>query len=176
MFGTIFLPNFFLQAALRHQAASTTQPIALIDETEKKPVIIQLNHAAEAAGVTKGMTPSQGLARTLSLLIKTRSLSQEKSMQEIILHYAFSLTPFVEATGPGICTVEFTHDRELLRKVSHVIKQLAACEITAQAALASTPDTSFLAAHFARPVLEIKDAKEFLAPLSIDTLTIPFES
>jgi protein ImuB len=176
MFATIFLPNFYLQAALRHQNASMTEPIALIDENENKPIITQLNQAAEAAGVTKGMTPSQGLARSLSLIIKTRSRSQEKSMQEIILHYAFSLSPFVEVTGPGVCTVKFTHNRALLGKVSHMIDQLAACEITAQAALAPTADTSFLAAHFARPVLEIENAKEFLAPLSIDTLAIPFQS
>jgi nucleotidyltransferase/DNA polymerase involved in DNA repair len=231
MFATIFLPNFYLQAALRHQTAvdgtvltavratatssatwsessgekhawpysrgetatgatdspqnessrqaektSMLPPVALIEEREKKPVIIQLNHAAEDAGVSKGMTPSQALARCLFLLIKTRSRSQEKSIQEIILHYAFSLSPFVEATRADVCTVQFTHDRELLSKVSRVIDQLAACDITAQAGLAPTPDISFLAAHLARPVLQIKDPKEFLAPLSIDILAIPFES
>jgi impB/mucB/samB family len=203
MFATIFVPNFYLQAALRHQTAdpagaacysapkafgpqrtdspqgesvplaakmSVLPPVALIDEREKKPLIIQLNRAAEAAGVTQGMTPSQGLARSLSLVIKTRSRSQEKSMQEIILHYAFSLSPFVEATSPGVCTVQFTHHRELLIKVSRVIDQLAACEITAQAGLAPTPDTSFLAAHLARPLLQINSPKEFLAPLSVDVL------
>jgi len=34
------------------------------------------------------------------------------------------------------------------------------------------PDTSFLAAHLARPVLQMDDAKEFLAPLPIETLAI----
>ena len=175
MFATIFIPNFYLQAALRHQAISPATPIAVINENDKKPVIIQLNSAAEAAGVSNGMTPSQGLARCLSLLIKTRSPSQEKSIQEIVLHYAFSLSPFVEATSPGVCTVQFTKAQELLGKVSRVIDQLAACEVNAQAGLSQTPDTSFLAAHLARPILEIKDPKKFLAPLSIDTLAIPLQ-
>ncbi len=70
MFATIYLPNFYLQAALRHQTLLPITPVALIDENEKKPVIIQLNPAAEALGVRKGMTPSQGLARCLTLLIK----------------------------------------------------------------------------------------------------------
>lgn len=209
MFATIFVPNFYLQAALRHQlphrntavpaveqartlSASRRdssrgepaflnspdelpQPIALIDEKENKPLIIQLNRAAEAAGVDKGMTPSQGLARCLTLLIRTRSPSQEKSIQEIVLHYAFSLSPYVEATGPGVYTLQFTNGRELSGKVSRVIDQLAACEITAQAGLSQTPDASFLAAYLARPVLEIEDPKNFLAPLPIDTLAIPLQ-
>jgi hypothetical protein len=220
MFATIFVPNFYLQAALRHQLPdpdavdtsvgrkhilfasrmdlcgsrsalsysagetptgptdkmSMLRPVALIEENDKKPVIIQLNRAAEAAGVTKDMTPSQGLARCLSLLIKTRARSQEKSMQDIVLHYAFSLSPYVEATSPGICTVQFTDNRNLLIKLARVIEQLAGCDITAQAGLAPTPDTSFLAAHLAQPVLEIKDSREFLAPLPVDTLAIPFAS
>jgi len=175
MFATIFIPNFYLQAALRHRAISPETPVAVINENDKKPVIIQLNSAAEAAGVSNGMTPSQGLARCLSLLIKTRSPSQEKSIQEIVLHYAFSLSPFVEATSPGVCTVQFSKAQELLGKVSRVIDQLAACEVNAQAGLSQTPDTSFLAAHLGRPILEIKDPKKFLAPLSIDTLAIPLQ-
>jgi protein ImuB len=187
MFATILIPNFYLQAALRHQAISLETPVALINEKDKKPVIIQLNRAAEAAGVSNGMTPSQGLARCLPLLIKTRSASQEKSIQEIALHYAFSLSPYVESTGAGVCTVEFMerqslqHARlaeqagRLFSKVSEVIDQLAGCEIIAQAGLSKTPDTSFLAAHLAHPVLYIEDPKEFLAPLPIETLAISSE-
>jgi hypothetical protein len=53
-----------------------------------------------------------------------------------------------------------------------VIEQLAECEIRAQAAVAPTSDSSFLAAHLARPVLQIENAQEFLAPLPIETLAI----
>jgi hypothetical protein len=78
----------------------------------------------------------------------------------------------VEATRPGICTIQFTDNRDLSAKVSRVIEQLTECEITAQAGIAPTPDTSLLIAHLARPVLEINDAKEFLAPLPIETLAM----
>jgi protein ImuB len=186
MFATIYVPNFYLQAGLRHQALLPITPAALIDEKDKKPVIIQLNPAAEAAGVSKGMTPSQALARCLTLVIKTRSPSQEKSIEAIVLHYAFTLSPYVEATGPGVCTVQFSDgDARLsgqarrlssVAKVSRVIDQLAECDVIAQAGLSRTPDSSFLAAHLARPVLEIKEPKKFLAPLPIDTLAIPLQS
>ena len=193
MFATIYLPNFYLQAATRHQPEFHAKPVALIEEQDRKPVIIQLNDTAEKAGIRKGMTPSQALARSLQVVIKVRARAQEKSMQEILLHYAFTLSPFVENTSPGVCTIQFTkwNRHPLARRsrlataaaenrlagsqchgnVLRVIKQLAKCEIAAQAAIAPTPDTSFLAAHLARPVLYIENAKEFLAPLPIETLT-----
>ena len=172
MFATIYLPNFYLQAAMRHQPELCDKPVALIEEHERKPLIIQPNEAAENAGIRKGMTPSQALARSQRVVIKVRSPTQEKSIQEILLHYAFTLSPFVEDTAPGICTVQFTACRNLSEKVCRVIEQLAECEIRSQAAIAPTSDISFLAAHLARRVLEIENAKEFLASLSIETLAI----
>jgi protein ImuB len=172
MFATIYLPNFYLQAAIRHQPELRAQPVGLLEEQEKKPVIIQLNEAAEQAGIRKGMTPSQALARCLHVMIKARGRMQEKSIEEMLLHYAFTLSPFVEATKPGICIIQFTDNRDLSAKVSRVIEQLAECKITAQAGIAPTPDTSLLITHLARPVLEINDAKEFLAPLPIETLAM----
>ena len=172
MFATIYLPDFYLQAALRHQPELSGEPVALIDDLEKKATIIQLNTAAEQTGVQRGMTPSQGLARSLQLIVKTRIPSQEKRMQEILLHFAGTLAPFVESTGPGIATVHFTNITNLAAKMSRVIIQLVEVEIIARAGLAPTPDTSFLAAHLAKPVLEVDHASEFLATLPIETLAI----
>jgi protein ImuB len=172
MFATIYLPNFYLQAATRHQPELREKPIALIEEQQRKLLIIQLNKAAQKAGIRKGMTPSQALARSLQVDIKVRALMQEKSMQEILLHHAFTLSPFVEDTAPGVCSVQFTDCRNLTEKVCRMIAQLGECEIRAQAGVAPTPDASFLAAHLARPMLQIENAKEFLAPLSIETLAI----
>ena len=170
MFATIYLPNFYLQAAARYQPELRAKPVALIEEEERKPVIIQLNEAGEKVGIRKRMTPSQALARCLQVVIKARAHMQEKSIQEILIHYAFSLSPFVEATAPGICTVQFTDNRNLSEKALRVIEQLTKSQIAAQVAIASTPATSFFAAHLARPVLQIANAKEFLAPLPIETI------
>ena len=172
MFATIYLPNFYLQAAMRHQQELRAKPVALIKEQEKKPVIIQLNEAAQKAGICKGMTPSQALARYLQIIIKARAYAQEKSIQEMLLHFAFTLSPFVEATAPGVCTLQFADHRDLTAKVSRVIEQLAECEITAQVGIAPTPDTSLLVAHLAHPVLQVENLKEFLGPLPIATLAM----
>lgn len=172
MFATIYLPNFYLQAAIRHHPKLRAQPVALIDASQKKVAIIELNDAAEKAGITKSMTPSQALARCLHVVIRARERAQENVIAEILLQHAFMLSPFVEATASGVCTVQFIESRDLTAKLSRVIAKLEKCEIHAQAGIASSPDTSYLAAHLARPVLQIEQAKEFLAPLPIETLAI----
>jgi protein ImuB len=172
MFATLYLPNFYLQAVTRHQPELCEKPVALIEEHERKPIIIQLNEAAENAGIRKGMTPSQALARSLQVVIRARAPMQEKSIQEILLHYAFVLSPCVENTAPGVCTIQFRDCRNLEGKVCRIVEQLADCKICAQAAVAPTSDSSFLAAHIAQPVFQIENAKEFLASLPIETLAI----
>jgi protein ImuB len=172
MFTTIYLPNFYLQAAIRHHPKLRAQPVGLIDLSHKKIAIVELNDAAEQAGVTKGMTPSQALARCLQVVIRTRERGQEKLMDDNLLQHAFMLSPFVETTAPGICTIQFTDNRQLIAKVSRVLAKLEKCEIRAHIGIASLPDTSLLAAHLARPILEIDEPRKFLAPLPIETLAI----
>ena len=172
MFATIYLPNFYLQAAMRHHPKLRAQPVALIDTAESKVSIIQLNKLAEKAGIAKRMTPSQALARCLQVAIRTRERAQENVIGEILLQHAFMLSPFVEATAPGVCTVQFTDNRQLIAKASRVLGKLEKCEIRAHIGVASLPDTSLLAAHLARPILQIDEPKRFLAPLPIETLAI----
>ena len=172
MFATLYLPNFYLQAALRHHPKLRSQPVGLIDPSHKKVAVIELNEVAEKAGVTKGMTPSQALARCLQVMIRTRERAQEKLIDEILLQHAFMLSPFVEATAPGVCTVQFTDNRQLMAKVSRMLAKLEKCEIRAHIGIASLPDASLLAAHLARPILHIDEPKKFLARLPIETLAI----
>ena len=104
--------------------------------------------------------------------MKIRNETQEKVLNEILLQHAFALAPYVEATAPGVCTIKFTDDRNLSDKITEIIARLGQLQIMAQAGIASAPDTSFLAAHLARSVLQVDDAKEFLAPLPIETLAL----
>ncbi|MDQ3413982.1 MAG: hypothetical protein M3480_03245 [Verrucomicrobiota bacterium] len=170
MFAALYLPDFELQAALRHEPALHLQPVALLDEAEAKATILQLTKSAAEAAVSVGMTPSQGLARCLRLIIKPRALEQEKIAGEILLYHAGTLAPEIEATAPGVCTVHFTSAKNCRSEVERVVRQLAQLQLTAQVGLAATPDLSFLAAVIARPVLQIDDPKNFLARLPIETL------
>ena len=170
MFGALYLPDFELQAALRHEPELHQLPVALLDNEEAKATILQLTKSATETGVSPGMTPSQGLARCLKLIIKPRALAQEKIAGEILLHHAAMLAPEIEATAPGVCTVHFTSLKNCRANIERVVRQLAQLQLTARAGLAATPDLSFLAAYLARPVLQIDDPKKFLGPLPIETL------
>ena len=170
MFAALYLPDFALQAALRHEPALHQQPVALLAGEEARATIWQMTPSATAAGVSAGMTPSQGLARCLRLTIKARAYEQEKIAGEILLHHAATLAPEMEATAAGICTVRLTSLKNCRDHLERVVRQLAALALSAQAGLASTPDLSLLAAYLARPLLQIDDAKKFLASLPIETL------
>jgi nucleotidyltransferase/DNA polymerase involved in DNA repair len=170
MFAALYLPDFELQAALRHEPELRGQPVALLESEEARATIFQMTASATAAGVSVGMTPSQGLARCLSLRIRSRALAQEKIAGDILLHHAAILAPEIEATAPGVCTVHFTAWKNGRENVERVVRQLAALQLTAQAGIAATPDLSFLAACLAQPVLEIENPAEFLGPLPIETL------
>ena len=172
MFATILLPNFSLQAIARHQPELRQQPFAVLDEMASKTVLLQVDDAAEAAGVHAGMTPSQALARCLHLVIKARARGSEQQAGDILLHHAFTLSPFVEATAPGVCTIEFKQGRDVYVKLERTVESLARCNLIARAGIAKNPDASFLAAHLAEPVLQMEDASHFLAPLPIETLAL----
>jgi len=184
MFATILLPNFYLQAIARHQPKLRDQPFAVLDETAIKAVILQLNEAAEKEGVRAGMTPSQALARCLHLVIKARARDGEQQISDILLHHAFMLSPFVETTAPGVCTVQVMQpnpcsrghwprpevSNALAEKLRCVIDLLGRCDLIARAGIAQNPDASFLAAHRAEAVTQVTETKQFLAPLPIETL------
>jgi protein ImuB len=179
-FASLFIPNFYLQAALRDHVliakpnfpndSILTQPAALIDEREKKPIILELNQAAESTGVIIGMTPSQALARCLELLVLPRSFQQELAVQEILLERAFTLSPYVEETAPGLCTVQFFDHRDRAEQISGALNELHSCRIIALAGVGPDADVSYLAAHRARPLLVVDDSGEFLTPLPLEVL------
>ena len=170
LFVALYLPDFELQAALRHQPELHQQPVALLDDEEAKAKILQLTKSATEAGVSPGLTASQGLARCLSLILKPRARAEEKIAGEILLHHAAMLAPEIEATAAGVCTVRFTSLKNCRKNIERVVRQLALLQLTAQAGLAATPDLSFLAACLARPILQIGDPQKFLAPLPLETL------
>jgi hypothetical protein len=170
MFATLLVPNFFLQAALRHLPELDGKPVALLDDQATKAFILQCNEEAAAAGIVPQMSPSQALARCMELIVRTRDRSQENVLADIVLQYAFTLSPDVEATGDGVWTIEFSQTRRMEKNLERVIADLFAMRIRARAGMAHTPDASLLAAHMANPVLKLGDTKTFLASLPLEAL------
>src|SRR5712671_2546221 len=106
MFAVIYIPQFSLQAALRHQPGLWAKPIALVDPARTNPVVCDLTDPARHRGVTEGLTPTQALARCGELMVRHRSLSQETSLCEAVLQCCYGFSPNIEATAPGVCTLD----------------------------------------------------------------------
>ena len=175
MFAVVLLPNFRMQAALRFRAEMHARPVALIDAQEPKAGILEINNAAAAAGVTTGQTATQALARCPSLAILSRSPAQEQSVQAVLLEIAGTLSPEVEATADGYCTVNLRASREKDWSAlgARIVASLAALSLGGQAGIASNPDLAFIAARHARPVLVVQTPHAFLANLALHELNPP---
>ncbi len=172
MFTVILLPNFRLQAALRFREELHAQPVALIDEHEPKSGVLEINAAAETEGVRTGQTSTQALARCPSLTIIPRSPAQEQAAQSALLEIAGTLSPEVEATADGYCTVNLRTSREKNWQAlgSRAVSGLASLRMSAQAGIAANPDLAFIAARHARPVLVVQTPHAFLANLALHEL------
>ena len=161
MFAVIFIPNFSLQAVLRHEPDLRARPVALVDSKLLKPAIVELTSAAQTRGVCAGLTASQAMARCAELIIKSRSPAQEESATEVLLQTAYAFSPNIEATAPGVCSIElkgmaFDSNRAGVQPwAQKIIEVLAQFNIAAKIGLAATPELALLAARAAEPVLAL---------------------
>ena len=153
MFAVIFIPNFSLQAVLRHEPDLRARPVALVDSKLLKPAIVQLTSAAQSLGVCEGLTASQAMARCAELLIKSRSPAQEESATEVLLQTAYAFSPNIESTALGVCTIElkgmaFDSGRDTTEQwAQKIIEVLSQFNIAAKIGLAATPELALLAAR-----------------------------
>lgn len=180
MFAAVLVHDFELQAALRHEDLRE-QACALVDPAHNKTALVQANALARQHGISVGIAPSQARARCTSLVIKSRSTTLEKTASAVLWQTLYSFSPYVEATLPGVGTVDLRglpkrseaawHDwgREILRVLaSH---QLQAC-----IGFAVTPDLALLAASPVQPVYFVQDTNTLFKRLPLDAAGLPIET
>ena len=162
MFAAIVLPDFALQAALRHTPELRERPVVLLAEKAARSPVLQATAAARAAGVVPGFSASQARARCPEVRIKLRSPEAERTADAALLETALTATPFVENTAPGICTLELKGDRlPDARALSTMLRaRLAALDLDARLGFAPTADLALLAAQSAQDFREILNASE----------------
>ena len=175
MFAVIFIPNFSLQAVLRHEPDLRARAVALVDPALPKTVIVQLTPSAQGYGVAPGLTASQAMARCAELVIKARSPAQEKSATEVLLQTAYAFSSNIESTAPGVCTLELkglgfgSNGAAAQQWAEKIIEVLAQFQLEAKIGLAVTPELALLAARRANPVLTLEnESKTLLTPAGIE--------
>ena len=160
MFAVIYTPDFFLQSVLRAVSGTEKRPVVLIDDTQKKPHVLQLTAAARRAGIVEGMSSTQALARCTGVLVKGRCVAQETAAMDALLQCAFSVSPNIEATAEGVCTIDLTGlvdiDWEGLARA--IVERVSLLHLTAQVGIAENPLLALHAARAASPCRVVVDS------------------
>lgn len=185
MFAVLQVGDFALQAVLRSEPAVASRPAALFAGTAKKSLVVATNAPARIAGVELGMTAPQAAARCPTVVIRTRSDAAETEARAALLAVGLTLSPCVEDTAPGVCTVDLrgVENAKLESLIQVALDELTHLGLPATAGIAATPLMARYAAHAARAtpaksdktspkqtpcfVLRVTDPAAFLAPLPL---------
>src|ERR1700736_282937 len=143
-------------------------PAALLDQNGIH--VIELNPPAERAGIRPGSSTSQAIARAPELVLHTRALLHEQHLQTTLLQLAYSYSPFIENSAPGICTLDVKKTRNQQSGVRKLLTQLRAIGLKAQAGTGPNPEIALQAAKIADPILEISHDCNLLQSLSLESL------
>ncbi|HUG10407.1 MAG TPA: hypothetical protein VMM36_05310 [Opitutaceae bacterium] len=112
MFAVLVIPDFPLQAVLRIlPAGGSRRAVAVMtgdpaSAGSRQVGVLQCNAVAAAAGVAPGLTAPQAMARCPGIELHARSESAEASARDAALAAAWTLSPRVENTAPGVCTID----------------------------------------------------------------------
>jgi protein ImuB len=182
MFIVLHLAGFALQAVLRAESTTATayrdRPAALFSGATKKSVALTLNAAALAAGVEPGMSAPQAIARCPDLLIRSPHIDAEADAGAALLAAAFTISPQIEATSPGVITMD-AHGLAPAARVpacQAALARLALLGLFGTAGIARTPLLALYAARATESVLFLESETDFLAPLPLSTAEPEAES
>jgi protein ImuB len=149
MFAVLHIADFALQAVLRAERDAGTRPAALFSGGGKKSLVLAVNCAARTAGVEPGMTAPQAVARCASLVIRAPLPVAETEARAVLLAVGFTLSPSIEDTAPGVCTLDLKGaDPGKIEALAHTAaEKLARLGLSATAGLAATPLLALYAAR-----------------------------
>lgn len=173
-FAVLEVPAFPLRALLRLEAGLENKAVALVQGEGKRARILHVTAAALDAGVQVGMGSLQTLAECPTLDLRSASPIGEKEADAALLVAAWLLSPRVEQTAPGLCTVDLAGRNlaGLRRDLASVALQLSGQGLPVNIGIADTPLTARFAAHVANPEKWVTDSPSFLAPLPVSLLDL----
>lgn len=177
MFAVLRIPAFALQAILRVDAALVNQPVALAVPGRRGMQVEEVNGPAEAAGVRVSFSVPQAQARCPRLAVRTRRPELEAEAANALRAVAFTVTAYVEATAPGVCTLglEQLPAPRHVPALAHALAQLATLGLSASAGLGVTPLLALYAARQAEIGRVVTGDRSFLAALPVAAAEPPAE-
>ena len=151
MFTVLHIADFPLHAVLRTEPGLAGQPAALFSGSSKKSIVLAANAAARSRGVELGMSAPQAVARCPKLVIRSPRTDAEADARATLLAIGFTLSPAIEDTAPGICTIDVSKrsPEKLPASVRRAIGKLSALGLSATGGVARTPLLALYAARAA---------------------------
>lgn len=178
MYAVVHLPDFPLQAVLRHEPDLWSQSVGLVDSTSSPARICACTEIALRAGVGPAMTSTQAQARSPGIFLKTRSMAQEESAQDALVQCAYGFSPNIECTAPGLLTLDLNGLAELRDAASEqyqswslqLASALAVQQFRVRIGVGPTPNLASHAAHWGPPIQVVERAESFLMQLPLAAL------
>jgi len=156
-YAVIQVADFALQAVVRTEAGLAGKPAALLDDRLKKASVVQTNAPARAAGVMPGLTATQAMARCADIVLRPRAAAAEQEAEAALLTVARSLSPRVERTAEGVCTIDLT-GKDAATHLPHsreAVERLRSLGLDATAGIGRTPLLALYAARVAQLQLNV---------------------
>ncbi len=151
MFAVLYIADFALHAVLRAEPGTTGRPAALFTPARQKSIVLSANPGARAHGVEPGMSAPQAMARCPQLVIRTSVAGAEAEARAALFAVGFTLSPAIEDTAPGVCTVDLkgVDPARLEPAAAMAARELTRLGLPATAGIGRTPLLALYAARAA---------------------------
>lgn len=175
MFAVLEIPDFPLQALLRMRPLLRREPVGILKGEGRRAVITQVNPLA--ATVRLGSSAAQALADCPGLQLLSPSPDAEREAAALLLTAGWTLSPRVEPTTVGRCTIDLNGiDPLWLEQALETVRcGLAEHDLEVRIGVGSTALIARYAAHVARPVKVVNNTQGFLSALPVQMLDLSQE-
>ncbi len=166
-YAVVRADDFFLRALLRGDAALAGRPVAIIAGEGRAACLAAVS--PEAAGAAAGLSAGLAMARCPGIVLRTRDPAAEAEANRLLIAAAFTLSPRVELTAPGCCTVDLqgAAPERTRAQMGRCLAELARAALPARIGAGETPLLADYAARRSEGILVVADAREFLRPLPL---------
>jgi protein ImuB len=166
-FAVLIVPDFALHALRRSDPTLSGRAFALVAGDGRRARVTEAS--PEARGIAPGLAATLAMSRCPGIVLRQREPQAEAESHRIIVAAGFTLSPRVESTGAGCCTVDL---RGADRVRTEALMRLHAAELAGvglplRIGAGATPLLASYAARCAEPVLIVDDPENFLAPLPL---------
>ena len=162
------IPDFALHALRRSEPALAGRAVALTSGEGRKAVLTEVS--PEARHVAPGFAATLAMARCPGIVLRVREPEAEVEAQRILIAAGFTLSPRVEATAAGCCTVDL-QGADATRSESEMrlrIAEFARLGLPLRAGVGATPLLAAYAARIGETITIVRNPAEFLRPLPIE--------